>query len=142
MYKKIPIALLALTLALPTFAAEWVLLTTADDSKTFVDMDSIRKTDDGTVKMWIKAVYENRRALDSSVPTKYFRSTLSLALINCAAETSMYGQGIWYEGNDGDGAIVMTHDWANEPVNYRSAPPGTLGAAEMRWGCAWKKAQR
>jgi len=121
--RVLAVTLLALVVATPAQASNWVLLSRGNDGTALlVDRDSIRATSTG-YKVWSKFDYR-------AVKAEKAREMREQSAVNCEAETITVLSAIVYAP---DGRVMRTYD--PRYPDPQPVAPDTLGHAIMRYVC-------
>lgn len=108
--------------------AGWTVIDTRDSERTYVDLDSARRST-GTSKIWTMLDYSDRQYVTDSV---HFQSIVMLYEFDCVEQRKRILQSTMYEGAMRDGGSVYT-SMVVKPWEY--VQPGTIDDLKFKAAC-------
>jgi S1-C subfamily serine protease len=122
-----------LGIAPQAFAEQWVkVVTYPNGSEEYVDLESIKLTDDGLTQFWSRTHYPKPMQLPSG---RSFSRSLALTSINCARSTYAILQSSVYTAQ-GEAVSSMTD------ASYLEMPPGSIVAQLAKRFCELSPASK
>lgn len=121
---RISTGLLLLIFTSTTFASAWNFVWVGNDEiQYFFDADTVEKTRDRNVLVWVKAVNTTKADSDGSWSTAYRWK------FNCSKKT---GQSLAWSSYDSDGKFVRS---GSTPGVEKEMVPDSLGEAMLKIAC-------
>ena len=113
------------TVSLPTYAADWVLISVARDEKTyFVDKSSLQR-DGNSVTFWTKVNFKNRSSYGDL-------SNKVQLTINCSRRETIFRYMMFYDDIDNGGRLTDSFDPKD---NWQPIAPETVKWSIMEFVC-------
>ena len=117
--------------ALNSFAVNWVEVSKNNDSTSYVDINSIQKSN-GMVYFWNLWDFNKKRTVDYNT----FRSTSSFLMTDCELNKSKALKIILYYKHMASGQVVDSFDFKkNEEWSYHA--PSSRGAIAVEFACSF-----
>jgi hypothetical protein len=121
-----------------SIADEWVYVAGSDDSKVYVNIQSIKRTGQ-KVKAWTQWGYKTPQDVAGSNPKKTFLLEKSLIVFRCDKKTVAFLSTTQYAERDSPSTIVsqVTHE-DTPSLQYQNVPPDSLGEITLNYVCKAK----
>ncbi len=118
-----------------SIAAEWVSVAASDETKVFVDVQSLQRTGQ-KVKAWTQWGYKTPHEVADSKPIKTFLLEKSLVVFRCDKRTVAFLNTTQYAERDSPSTVVSQITREDTPsLQYNGVAPGSLGAITLNFVC-------
>ncbi|NLC24191.1 MAG: hypothetical protein GX776_06960 [Oxalobacter sp.] len=117
-------------------SSEWRQVANSDGMKVFVNTKSIKRIKNEVTIWTLNSFSEYQQLVGSG---NKFRSMKVKQLFNCDSETSYIYTISWYEGQHGDGKVVLSDSYPNPQSNLSHIVPGSVGEATYSFACSYKR---
>jgi hypothetical protein len=132
------LAMTAILVSIPSYAASWFPLTGAEGIEVHVDANSVAPAGAGLIKAWVRHSYAETQNSRGYPPFSY-KSSIQLYLFNCSERTMGTIQDAFYSGESGQGDSVNSNTYSRKNVVFSDVIPGTIGEGTLEFSCGWMK---